>query len=58
MCLKLIKNIETLDRLPVNHTIFAKMAEENKENTQDNGKTTSKQAPGTKTLEDKKPLFN
>ena len=31
MCLKLVKNIETLDRLPVNHTIFSKMAEECKE---------------------------
>ena len=31
MCLKLIKNIDTLDRLPVNHTIFSKMAEECKE---------------------------
>lgn len=31
LCLKLIKNIETLDRLPVNHTIFQKMMEERKE---------------------------
>jgi len=31
MCLKLIKNIDTLERLPVNHTIFSKMAEECKE---------------------------
>ena len=31
MCLKLVKNIDTLDRLPVNHTIFSKMAEECKE---------------------------
>jgi hypothetical protein len=31
MCLKLIKNIDSLERLPVNHTIFSKMAEECKE---------------------------
>jgi len=31
MCLKLVKNIDTLERLPVNHTIFSKMAEECKE---------------------------
>ena len=31
MCLKLVKNIDILDRLPVNHTIFSKMAEECKE---------------------------
>jgi len=31
LCLKLIKNIDSLDRLPVNHTIFTKMADELKE---------------------------
>ena len=31
LCLKLIKNIDTLDRLPVNHTIFSKMMEERKD---------------------------
>lgn len=34
LCLKLIKNIETLDRLPVNHTIFSKMMDERKEEFQ------------------------
>ena len=28
MCLKLIRNIETVDKLPTNHTIYAKLAEE------------------------------
>jgi len=28
MCLKLVKQIDTIDRLPVNHTIFTKMAED------------------------------
>ena len=33
LCLKLVKNIETIDRIPVNHTIFCKMAEKlNKKN--------------------------
>ena len=40
MCLKLIKNIDTLDRLPVNHTIFSKMMEEKGEEFQ---KITGKQ---------------
>ena len=31
LCLKLIKNINTLDRLPVNHTIFSKMMEDRKD---------------------------
>lgn len=31
LCLKLVKNIETLDRLPVNHTIFNKMMDERKD---------------------------
>lgn len=30
LCLKLVKNIDSLDRLPVNHTIFSKMAEEHR----------------------------
>jgi len=28
LCLKLVKHLETIERLPVNHTIFTKMAEE------------------------------
>lgn len=33
LCLKLIKNLDTIDRIPVNHTIFTKMAEKlNKKN--------------------------
>eukprot|EP01017_Pseudomicrothorax_dubius_P013757 TRINITY_DN1616_c0_g2_i2.p1 TRINITY_DN1616_c0_g2~~TRINITY_DN1616_c0_g2_i2.p1 ORF type:complete len:162 (+),score=39.50 TRINITY_DN1616_c0_g2_i2:83-568(+) len=28
LCLKLIKNLESIERLPVNHTIFGRMAEE------------------------------
>jgi len=37
LCLKLIKNIDSLDRLPVNHTIFSKMAEELKEKSRKDG---------------------
>jgi hypothetical protein len=28
LCLKLVKNLDSVERLPVNHTIFAKMAED------------------------------
>lgn len=28
LCLKLIKNIETIERLPINHTIFSRLVEE------------------------------
>ena len=28
LCLKLVKNIDTIERLPVNHTIFARLAEQ------------------------------
>lgn len=37
LCLKLIKHIDTLERLPVNHTIFSKMAEELKEKNRREG---------------------
>mgnify|MGYP003578112572 FL=1 len=37
LCLKLIKNVDNLDRLPVNHTIFSKMAEELKEKSRKEG---------------------
>jgi hypothetical protein len=40
LCLKLIKNIDTLERLPVNHTIFSKMAEELKEKSKKEGNLT------------------
>lgn len=36
MCLKLIRNIETIERLPINHTIFAKMAEVENEKNKNN----------------------
>lgn len=38
MCLKLIKNIDSLERLPVNHTIFSKMADEQREKNKKEGK--------------------
>ena len=37
MCLKLVKNIDNLDRLPVNHTIFSKLADEFKEKSKKDG---------------------
>ena len=38
LCLKLVKNIEFLERLPVNHTIFTKIAEELNEKNKLQGK--------------------
>lgn len=37
MCLKLVKQIETIERLPINHTIFNKMAEEHNKKCKQNG---------------------
>jgi hypothetical protein len=37
MCLKLIKHIDSIERLPVNHTIFSRLAEEQREKNQKEG---------------------
>lgn len=31
MCLKLVKHIDSMERLPINHTIFAHLVEKDKE---------------------------
>ncbi|KAL4435392.1 hypothetical protein ABPG74_022875 [Tetrahymena malaccensis] len=37
MCLKLVKQIETIERLPVNHTIFHKLADQYNKKCEQNG---------------------
>ena len=38
MCLKLVKQLDTLDRLPINHTIFAHLVSKETAAAQKNGK--------------------
>lgn len=37
LCLKLIKNLDTIERLPVNHTIFTRIANEINAKNRENG---------------------
>lgn len=38
MCLKLVKQLDTIDRLPINHTIFAHIVEKETKALQEQGK--------------------
>jgi hypothetical protein len=38
MCLKLVKQLDTIDRLPINHTIFAYLVKKESEEAEENGK--------------------
>lgn len=38
MCLKLVKQLDNIDRLPINHTIFAHLVSKETAEAQKNGK--------------------
>ena len=38
MCLKLVKQLDTIDRLPINHTIFAHIVQKETKTLQEQGK--------------------
>lgn len=38
MCLKLVKQLDTIDRLPINHTIFAHIVQKEAKIAQEQGK--------------------
>lgn len=39
MCLKLVKHIDSMDRLPINHTVFAHLVEKNNKKCEEENRT-------------------